>query len=215
MKRSIGETNTIIGSAARAVTISRRMAIALALAWIGANGAYAQGMYRWVDKDGKVYYSDKKPADKPRNVEERQVRGSVVETTVPGYALQQAIKANPVSLYTAPECKEPCADARALLQKRGVPFKEISVADNQMREELVKVGGAAEVPLMLVGSNKQKGFEAGAYTAALDQAGYPQSAGPARALAAPAAVRNEGSDSAKAAAGGKSEGSVPKGRYLP
>lgn len=199
----------------RLVRRATPLALALALALLGVSAAQAQGMYRWVDKDGKVHYGDKKPADKPKNIEERQVRGSVVETSMAGYALQEAVKAHPVSLYTAPECKEPCADARALLQKRGVPFREISVTNNQLRDELVKIGGAAEVPLMLVGSSKHKGFEASLYSTALDQAGYPQNAAPGRLPAVAPAPQKEGTTAAKASASAKAEDDAPKGRYLP
>lgn len=198
---------------AATVGVSVASAVLAAMALLSTSAAHWQGMYRWVDKDGKVHYSDKKPAEKPKNLEQRQVRGSVVETTVPGYALQEAMKANPVSLYTAPECKEACESARALLNKRGVPFKEISVADNQMRDELIKVGGAAEVPLMLVGSSKHKGFEAGAYTAALDQAGYPSGTVSGRVPAS--APNREAPSPAKKSAAAKSGDSAPKGRYEP
>lgn len=193
--------------------VSVASAVLAALALLSTGAAHGQGMYRWVDKDGKVHYSDKKPAEKPKNLEQRQVRGSVVETTVPGYALQEAMKANPVSLYTAPECKEACESARALLNKRGVPFKEISVTDNQMRDELIKVGGAAEVPLMLVGGSKHKGFEAGAYTSALDQAGYPSGTVSGRVPAA--APTREAPSQAKKSEPAKSGDSAPKGRYEP
>ncbi len=184
------------------------------LALLVAGNAAAQGMYRWVDKDGKVYYSDKKPDDKPKSIEQRQVRGSVVETSDAGYALREAVKAYPVALYTAPECKEPCADARTLLNKRGVPFKEIVVSDNKTREELIKVGGAAEVPVLLVGSSLSKGFEEGAFNAALDQAGYPGKAVPGRAPAVQPKGKSE-TAAAKGTPAAKAQPSAPKGRYLP
>ena len=114
--------------------------------------------------------------------------GNVVESAATPFPLAQAIKDFPVSLYTSPLCKEPCAQARDALNRRAVPFKEIQVWDEQTNEDLKKVSGSNEVPVLVVGRSVQKGYEQGAYDALLDSARYPR-AGllPPRAQKAPAA----------------------------
>ena len=92
----------------------------------------------------------------------------------------------PVTLYTAPNCTEPCARARDALNKRGVPFREVQVWEKESVQELTKLAGSTQVPVLLVGHSVQKGFEQGAFDALLDSARYPR-AGlmPARNQGAP------------------------------
>jgi glutaredoxin len=189
-----------------------RTVLGLALA-VSSLGAYAQQMYRWVDRDGRVQYSDRPPVDAPKGVQQRSASPSVVETSTPDYATAQAIKNHPVSLYTAPNCKEICGQARDLLAKRGVPFSEISVTDEKTRTALNQVSGDTQVPVLVVGKDVTKGFEAGAFNSALDTAGYPKTASPgaARAQQTAAAAKASAAEPKPADA----EPARPKGRYLP
>jgi len=82
------------------------------------------------------------------------------------------MQVSPVTLYTAPDC-DPCSDARKLLNARGIPFKEVSVTEKEVND-LVKLSGSASVPVIVVGSATQKGFEESAFHRLLDDAGYPK-----------------------------------------
>ena len=100
--------------------------IAAALAGALACGfeAGAQNtVYKWTDSEGKVHFSDTPPADQ-KGVTQRRMGGGEVDTSQLPYATQQAAKTNPVTLYTAPQCGDPCASARSLLGSRGVPYSE-------------------------------------------------------------------------------------------
>lgn len=133
-------------------------------------------LFRWVDADGKVHYTDQPPPASAREVEEKKLSGSTIDTSELPYATQQAIKKSPVTLY-ANNCGEPCTQARDHLARRGIPFvsknPETSSADGEALKKLV---GAAYVPVLVVGSAISKGYEKGAWDAALDAAGYPKSA---------------------------------------
>jgi glutaredoxin len=154
-----------------------------ALAMLFAAGAVAQ-TYRWVDKDGKVNYSDTPPPPAAaKSVQKRSGGGNVVESGQTPYATQQAIRTAPVTIYTAETCKQICDDARKLLQARGVPFREIAVADEASRDELKRVSGGQEVPVMVVGKSVTSGFGADSWNMALDAAGYPKSGPPVTAQA--------------------------------
>lgn len=137
-----------------------------------ATQAGAGSFYRWVDSRGNVHYSDVPPPAASK-VERRTVGGNVIETSVPDYALQLAMKNFPVSLYTSPTCGDACEQARDVLRKRGVPFKEIAVKSPEAADELKKASGGDQVPVLLVGKDVQRGFEATAFKASLDAAGYP------------------------------------------
>ena len=131
-------------------------------------------MYRWVDEDGKVHYSDRVPTSGARNVQKQSTSAAQGSSPLP-YALQQAVKNFPVALYTSEGCKDPCAQAREWLNKRGVPYSEHTVVDETDIAELKKLSGGSGVPVMTVGREVYRGFEAGNYKVALDTAGYPAS----------------------------------------
>jgi glutaredoxin len=154
--------------------------VAALLAALVASTASAQ-LYRWVDQTGKVHYTDTPPQPATaRAIEKKKPSGSVVEGTTP-YAVQQAAKSFPVTLYTAASCEAPCKDARDLLAKRGVPYSEVAITEQKQLDELKRISGGDEVPVLVVGKSVIKGYESGSYQGALDTAGYPLNAPPAAA----------------------------------
>lgn len=132
-------------------------------------------LYRWTDPSGRVHFTDTPPPANARNVQKRKGGPGKSTTGTPNepYAVQQARKTSPVTLYTAPGC-EPCASARKLLNDRGVPFKEVSVIDEAGAEALKKAVSGGTVPAIVVGASSQMGFEQGVYNSLLDAAGYPK-----------------------------------------
>lgn len=150
-----------------------RLLIAILLCAAGTAGAQ---MYRWTDASGKVHYSSTPPPASAKDVRTQGAPGQAkAAAPAPGEsaALQQAVKDHPVTLYTTPGC-DACDEARKLLNARGVPFKEVSVTEDEQIEQLKKAVGSSSVPSMVLGGDVQKGYEAGAYHRALDTAGYPK-----------------------------------------
>ncbi|OGA41960.1 MAG: hypothetical protein A3G28_06015 [Betaproteobacteria bacterium RIFCSPLOWO2_12_FULL_68_19] len=154
---------------------------------LAAGAAAAQQIYRWTDEKGRVHITDTPPPPSAKSVQKKQYQSGPAESGATPYELALAMKDYPVTLYTSPVCKEPCAEARAALNRRGVPFKEVQVWEETSNEELKRVSGANQVPTLLVGRSVHKGFDQSAYDALLDSARYPR-AGilPARSQAAPA-----------------------------
>jgi glutaredoxin len=151
-----------------------RLLIAILLcATAGVAGAQT---YRWTDASGKVHYSSTPP---PAGAKDVRARGAprpsagAAAAPVQSAELDRAVKDHPVTLYTTPGC-DACDEARKLLNGRGVPFKEVSVTEDEHIEQLKKAVGSSSVPSMVLGSEVQKGYEAGAYHRALDTAGYPK-----------------------------------------
>jgi len=134
----------------------------------------AQTVYRWVDKDGKVQYSDTPPPADARNSQQKRLgSGTTVDEQVP-YAVQVAIQKNPVSVYVT-GCGDPCSGARALLAKRGIPYTEHDPENNRAdAEALKKLVGGLQVPVLVVGESSVKGFEEASWNSALDAGGYPR-----------------------------------------
>ena len=143
-------------------------------------------VYRWVDKDGKVHFSDSPPPQDVRESTSRMMGGGQAAAPQMPYETQQAVKKNPVVLYSSTNCGELCAQGRALLGKRGVPFTERNAANAADAEQVKKLIGTLEVPVLLVGEKHLKGYDEGTWQAALDRAGYARTALPGQANAAPA-----------------------------
>lgn len=137
-----------------------------------AAGAHAE-LYKWVGPGGKITYSDTPPPTSAKQVETRPTAfGNAGESSLP-YALSEAVKNNPVTLYTGAKCV-PCDDGRTMLTARGIPFSEKTVSSNDDIARLKQAGGNAQLPLLVVGRTTQQGFESGGWAAALTAAGYPE-----------------------------------------
>lgn len=144
----------------------------LVIGFFCAGAALAQ-QYRWVDDKGRVHYTDTPPPPAATNVEKKNLKASAVGEQ-PNTQLARASKDSPVTLYTHPDCKATCDWVRGILGKRGVPFREVSVVDPERLEELKKVSGDGQVPVLVVGKRVQATPSEPAYHKALDEAGYPR-----------------------------------------
>ncbi len=152
--------------------------LVLAIAGIG-NLAAAQELYRWTDEKGRTHITDTPPPAGARNV--RRTKPAVTPGATPEkpaaqlpFALARATKDFPVTLYTSPNCAEPCQAARDLLNQRGVPFSEVQVWEEESNAELKRVSGNTQVQTLTVGSSVQSGYDPTFYDALLDTAGYPR-----------------------------------------
>lgn len=152
----------------------RPLLVAAAVIAIACASAAAQ-TYRWVDKDGGVHYTQTPPPADAKNVQKKNLAGSVAESSSLPYASQQAARNFPVTLYTSPDCGEPCDQARAVLVSRTVPFREVSAVDTKSIDEMKKLSGKTQLPTLLVGSQAQSGFRKDIYENLLDLSGYPGS----------------------------------------
>lgn len=143
----------------------------LALSCIG--NAQAQ-LYKWVSPDGKINYSDLPPPKTARQLEKSPLKSSADSATAAlPYVLAEASKNHPVTLFTGAQCI-PCDQARDFLKNRGIPFAEKTVTNNEDIASLQRTSGESQLPVLLIGSNKQLGFESAAWNMALSAASYPQ-----------------------------------------
>lgn len=134
-----------------------------------------QKLYRWTDANGRVFYTDKPPPGEARNVEQKKL-GMRAGTGPLPYETQVAMRNFPVVLFTT-DCGKSCADARALLDKRGVPYVEKNAGEAAVQAEILKLTGGStiEVPILMVGKSLTRGWEEALWNGALDTAGYPKS----------------------------------------
>ncbi len=130
--------------------------------------------YRWTDPSGQVNYGDVPPSD-AKNVARVDGRGRTESGDPTGgvpFELRKAIASFPITLYTAPDCL-PCESARAWLRRRGTPYQEVLVETDVDAEELKRRVGTTAVPVMTLGRTPHLGFKEGAWSLAINAAGYP------------------------------------------
>ena len=189
-----------------------RVPLLLVLAGI-ASAASAQ-LYRWTDDKGRVHITDTPPPASAKSVQRKAVPSSSAPAAPQqSFELSQAMKDFPITLYTAPNCADPCNQARQALNKRGVPFKEIMVSDAGSMAELRQFASGNDVPVLVVGRSVHEGFQQESFDALLDSARYPRAGVlPPRAQAAPQVPAKA---SAKPAAAAPAEEAKPTGPYAP
>ena len=139
-----------------------------------AAGAMAQPIYRNVDKNGKVTFSDRAPTASTEPATAPQAGITPPANAGLPYELRQVAQRYPVTLYSSEECA-PCGTARSLLVTRGIPFEERTVKSNQDVEALQRLSNQASLPLLTIGSQQLKGYSDAAWSQYLDAAGYPKS----------------------------------------
>jgi glutaredoxin len=131
---------------------------------------YAQQVYKSIDKNGRVTYSETPPLP---GSGDKLTGDSAAAPSLP-YALQQVVSRYPVTLYTTADCG-PCISARLMLTQRGVPFKELTVSTNEDIAAYKKLNADNNFPLITIAAQQLKGYEESEWTKYLDAAGYPKS----------------------------------------
>jgi glutaredoxin len=137
-----------------------------------AASAHAQ-LYKWVGPDGKVTYSDTPPPKSAARVETKSAMVGTAGAAELPFELSEAVKNHPVTLYTTSNCA-PCDEGRRLLSERGVPYSEKTVNSNDDISAFKKISSDGQLPVLVVGRNKERGFETSMWNTALTAAGYPE-----------------------------------------
>lgn len=149
----------------------------LAAAAVAVSGS-ALAQYKWIGPDGQVNYGDRPPSQDAKKLmanggEARVLAGSNSELP---FAVRAAQAKSPVTFYAAANCNA-CDQARKLMSDRGIPFTERQIRTAADLEAFKQLGFAdGTVPALTVGNQRSQGFEAGAWSALFDGAGYPKSA---------------------------------------
>lgn len=154
-----------------------KRSLLLAVSLLVAAAVHAGELYRWVDKDGVVHYGDA-----PGSVDAEQLKispppeqdASAVEDASISYGAREAARHFPVTLYVFQGCGAPCDQGRAYLKKRGVPFREKTLATQEEFTAFRKKSGMSNLPVLAVGQNYVQGYLEKSWSDALDDAGFPQ-----------------------------------------
>jgi glutaredoxin len=166
--------------------MARSVALALAALAALCTLAQAQTLYRYLDANGRVVYSDQPPPPSARDVQPKRLPENIIETDPVPLATRQAAARFPVTLYTF-DC-DVCREAQAMLARRGVPHETVIVSEEKGAARLKALTGKQSAPVLQVGDKQViEGYNEERWQASLDQAGYPKNAPPLRAPPAPGA----------------------------
>ncbi len=115
-------------------------------------------IYKWVDKSGKVHFSDTKPAGGV--VEQVAVKvNTITSPSISESDFLDALDRRQVVMYSAVWCGV-CKKARRYFQQQGISFKEYDIeASRKGRQDFAKLNGRG-VPIILVGKQQMSGFSA-------------------------------------------------------
>ena len=122
-----------------------------------APAAYSE-IYKWVDENGKVHFSDQKP-DRGA-AEQLEVRvNTITSPSILDSDFLAVRERRQVVMYSAVWCGV-CKKARRYFREKGIPFKEYDIETSRKgRQDFAKLNGHG-VPIILVGKQQMSGFSA-------------------------------------------------------
>jgi glutaredoxin len=129
---------------------------------LGGLPAGSAGIYKWIDADGRVQFSDRPPsggrAEEVRLPPLNTYEGVSVER-LPEMSTDRAKggRANRVVMYSASWCGV-CKRAKRFFEEQRIPFRELDVDINQMARREMERMEARGVPVILVGGKRMNGF---------------------------------------------------------
>lgn len=136
--------------------------------------ALSSEIYKWVDDNGRVHYSDKAPTDESsKNIEPLVLEPKIntiksVDVTASDFLesaarvreqreKQKAAKDKRVVMYSTTWCGV-CKSARKYFQANNIPFSEYDVETSERgRRDYARLKGRG-VPIILVGKKRMNGF---------------------------------------------------------
>jgi glutaredoxin len=180
-RRSPQDRPTLRAAPSRADAYRRRTVAAAGALTVAALAslapAPAQALFKVVNPDGTVTYTDRPPQRVPNTRVTNLARPGSPTVTEPDIALppelRQVAQRHPVTLYATTECA-PCDTGRQLLATRGVPYNERRLSNEEDAQAFERLFGTRTVPLLTVGSQALKGLSDTDWNAYLDAAGYPR-----------------------------------------
>jgi glutaredoxin len=127
-------------------------------------------IYKWVDVDGTVHYTDTPPEGREQSLEitgriSSYSSPEIIATDAPeGGADKKSTpgKGKRVVMYSAPWCGV-CRTAKKYFAANNIPYTEYDIDnDARARTDFEKMGGRG-VPVILVGASRMNGFSAGGF----------------------------------------------------
>lgn len=124
-------------------------------------------LYKWIDEDGTVHFSDRKPAEdaervdlEPLNVADPVNTDTAADAAAPGAG--DADTGAMVTMYSTSWCGY-CKKARRYFDAEGIPFREHDIEKSRAARRAYDRLGGGGVPLIKVGDRTMNGFSVGGF----------------------------------------------------
>ena len=123
------------------------------LAGLVSSASALSEIYRWVDEQGKVHFSDKPSVTQPS--ESVKLRINTYESVT--YATSDIDTGKKVVMYSTSWCGF-CKKARKYFKENGIKFTEYDIEKSAKGRQEYHRLGATGVPVILVGKRRMNGF---------------------------------------------------------
>ena len=128
-------------------------------------------IYKWIDKNGELQFSDQPPQKKHKDQTIEQVEVKINSVSNPSFSdnplesetddTDQA-SAKKVIMYSASWCGV-CKHAKKYFRQQGIAYKEYDIETSAKgRRDFKRLRGRG-VPIILVGKQRMNGFDASAF----------------------------------------------------
>lgn len=133
----------------------RPLLVLITISGLLASSCALSEIYRWVDDNGKVQFSDRPSA--AHAVDRVEVRVNTYQST--SYETSDVDVGQEVVMYSADWCGV-CKKARRYFRENGVPFTEYDVETSAKGKAGYRKLRGKGVPIILVGKQRMNGFSA-------------------------------------------------------
>jgi len=137
----------------RTILLINKVFLILVLSFVFSIGQSSAEIYKWVDANGKVQFSDQKP----ESIEAEELSFRINTYTNVTFDTSIFNVGQKVVMYSTDWCGY-CKKARKYFKRNNISFTDYDIEkDKQAKKEYDKMG-ARGVPVILVGKKRMNGF---------------------------------------------------------
>jgi glutaredoxin len=142
------------------MTVSRRIFISLLLLGLLTPSTAQPEVYKWVDENGRVHYSDTAPREDDSQTEVVELEDVVTYTHTSVYDGEWEFYKPPkhikVVMYSTVTCGA-CKRAKKYFREKDIKFQERLLSNPRYKAEFDKFGGRG-VPVIFINGKRMDGF---------------------------------------------------------
>ena len=115
-------------------------------------------IYKWIDDNGKVHFSDSKPVEQSTETVKLKINSYTnVTFELAPVTPSKSGQRKRVIMYSTSWCGY-CKKARRYFNAKGIAFKEYDIEKSQSAKKAYDKLGGRGVPVILVGKSRMNGF---------------------------------------------------------
>ena len=136
-----------------------------------AGAAQAAKLYKWVDASGNISYQDQPPPSGSAVTQEVLKEGTVADPLPSTTEAAASDQANPVLVYTVPNC-DTCEVLLLRLKQLGASHQELSLLDRDVQSRVLSLSDSLSAPTLFIGDKLISDISLDNLISELTSAGY-------------------------------------------